>query len=146
MDCYASRPAFITIKDHKLNFWSNTKCILINSAKNELGLMSKKHLENIIANVPNTIKVNQWRNTTTVIDWFNPSWDWLFWKSQGWGEPSRPAVKKHAVSQKIFVYFTLNFVHILYWQYGISLDKKIGKCHFCHHLITSSWKSCAGVF
>ena len=38
--------------------------------------------------------------------------------------PSRPAVKKHAVSQKIFVHFTWNFVHILYWQYGISLDKK----------------------
>ena len=38
--------------------------------KNELELVSKKHPEKIIANVANTTKVNQWRNTTTVIDWF----------------------------------------------------------------------------
>ena len=37
---------------------------------NELGLVSKKHLAKFIANVANTTKVNQWRNTTTVIDWF----------------------------------------------------------------------------
>ena len=70
MECYASCPAFITIKDHKPNFQSNTKCRLINLAKNELGLVSKEHLEKIISNVANTIKVNQWRNTATVIDWF----------------------------------------------------------------------------
>ena len=49
---------------------SNTKCRLINPAKNELRLVSKKHLEKIIGYVANTIKVSQWRNTTTVIDWF----------------------------------------------------------------------------
>ena len=67
-------------------------------------------------------------------------------KTELGGRPSRPTVKKHAVSQTIFVHFTWNFVHILYWQYGISLDKKIDKCHFCHHLMTSSWKSCVDVF
>ena len=70
MECYASRPAFITIKDHKPNFRNDTKCRLINPAKNELGLVSEKHLEKIIANVANTIKVNLWRNTATAIDWF----------------------------------------------------------------------------
>ena len=70
MECYARRPSFITIKDNKPNFRNNTKCRLINPAKNELGLVSKKYLEEIIANVANTIKVNQWRNTTTAIDWF----------------------------------------------------------------------------
>ena len=70
MECYASRPAFITVKDQKLNFRHNTKCRLINPAKNELRLASKKHLEEIIKNVANTIRVNQWRNTTTAIDWF----------------------------------------------------------------------------
>ena len=68
MDCYASCPAFIIIKDHKRNFRNNTKCRLINPAKNELGVVSKKHLEEIIVNVANTIKINQWRNTTTAID------------------------------------------------------------------------------
>ena len=70
MECYANRSAFINIKDHKPNFRNATKCRLINPAKNELGLVSKKHLEKIIANVANTNKVNQWRNTTSVIDWF----------------------------------------------------------------------------
>ena len=63
-------PCFITIKDHKPNFRNNTKCRLINHAKNKLGLVSKKHLEEIIANVANTIKVNQWQNITIVRDWF----------------------------------------------------------------------------
>ena len=70
MECYASCPAFITIKGHKPNSRNNTKYRLINPAKNKLGLVSKKHLEEIIGNVANTIKVNQWRNTATVIDWF----------------------------------------------------------------------------
>ena len=69
MECYASCPAFIIIKDYKPNFRKNTKCWLTNPVKNELGLVNKKHLEEIIANVANTIKVNQWWNTTTVIDW-----------------------------------------------------------------------------
>ena len=70
MDYHASRPAFITIKDHKPNFQNNTKCRLLNPSKSELGLTSKKLLEKIIMNVANTIIVNQWRNTTTVRDWF----------------------------------------------------------------------------
>ena len=45
-------------------------------------------------------------------------------------------VKKH-VYHKIFVHFTWNFG--LYWQNGISLDKKIDKCHFCHHLKVMCW-------
>ena len=70
IECYANRPAFITIKDHEPNFRNNTKFRPINPAKNELELASKKHLEEIIANVANTIKVNQCQNTTTVLDWF----------------------------------------------------------------------------
>ena len=62
------------------------------------------------------------------------------------GGTTRPLMKEHAISQKVFVSFTWNFVHILFWQYGISLDKKIDKYHFCHHLMMSSWKSCVDVF
>ena len=64
----------------------------------------------------------------------------------GRGEASKNEPKKHALSQSIFAQFTWNFVLILYWQYRISLEKKIGKCHFYHHLMTSSWKSCVDVF
>ena len=44
MECYASIPVFITIEDQKPNFRNNTKCRLINPAKKELGLVSKKHI------------------------------------------------------------------------------------------------------
>ena len=57
-------------KVHKSIFRNNNKCRLVNLAKNKLGLVSVKHLENIIENVANTMKVNQWQNTITVIDWF----------------------------------------------------------------------------
>ena len=54
--------------------------MLINLAKNELGYVSRKDLETIIANVANTMKVNQQQNTTTATDWFKllPEKDKLF--------------------------------------------------------------------
>ena len=66
MERYTDRPAFIIIKDNTPSFQNNTKCRLINLAKKELGLVSKKHMEKV--NVGTTIKVYQWQNTTTVID------------------------------------------------------------------------------
>ena len=70
MECCNSRLVFITIEDHTRNFRNNSECRPINLAKSELGLYSNKHLENIIANIVNNTKVNQWKNTITVIDWF----------------------------------------------------------------------------
>ena len=60
------------MKDHKENFRNNSKCRLINHTKSEVGLVSKCYLSNIIADVSQKKKkkVNQWRNTLTVIDWF----------------------------------------------------------------------------
>ena len=67
---FAPPPILNRVNDHSPNFWNNTKCRLINPVKNELGLVSKKHLERMIGNVANIIKANHWRNTTTVIKWF----------------------------------------------------------------------------
>ena len=67
---YAERKAFITLKDHKDNFRSNTKCRLLNPSKSEIGFISKSFLERIISDVKRSTKVNQWRETSTVIDWF----------------------------------------------------------------------------
>ena len=64
MECYSDNPAYITLKDHK------EKCRLINPSKSEVGLVSKSYLSNIIASISKKTKVNQWRNTSTVIDWF----------------------------------------------------------------------------
>ena len=67
---YANSTAFITLKDHKENFQSNTKCRLINPAKSEMGLVSKQILENINNQIRSSTNLNQWRNTAAVINWF----------------------------------------------------------------------------
>ena len=70
MEKYANRNAYITLKDHKENFINNPKCRLINPAKSEVGLVSKKILERINTDIRNKTKSNQWRNTASVITWF----------------------------------------------------------------------------
>ena len=70
MEIMAKKKAFITLKDHKENFESTFPCGLINPAKSELGIVSKKILENITSNVRLQTAVNQWKNSTSVIEWF----------------------------------------------------------------------------
>ena len=57
MECYAKRPAFITLKDHKEN---NQKCRLISPSKSETGIVSKKYHENIISKLNSKLQYNQW--------------------------------------------------------------------------------------
>ena len=71
VESFARRESFITLKDHKENFANNPKCRLINPAKSEIGLISKQHLEKIVAEVQHQTQVNQWRNTNSVIQWFS---------------------------------------------------------------------------
>ena len=70
MERYAERPAFISLKDHKENFKHNTKCRLINPSKGEIGIVSKKLLEEINNKLNNHLCYNQWCSTSTVIEWF----------------------------------------------------------------------------
>ena len=70
VDCFAKPNAFVTLKDHKENFQSNPKCALINTAKSEIGKVSKFFIENINTKVREISSVNQWRNTDSVINWF----------------------------------------------------------------------------
>ena len=70
-EAFAKRDAYITLKDHKENFPNNPKCRLINPAKGEMGVVSKKLLQEINAKVHSATRVNQWRNTSAVIDWFS---------------------------------------------------------------------------
>ena len=63
--------AFITLKDHKENFENNPKCRLINSAKSQLGIVSKQILDKINSIVRQHTRARQWRNSSAVIDWFN---------------------------------------------------------------------------
>ena len=60
----------MTLKDHKENFFTKTPCRLINPAKSEIGIISKKVLEDLNSDVRELSGVNQWRNSATVIEWF----------------------------------------------------------------------------
>ena len=71
VDVTANKEAFITLKDHKPNFANNPTCRLINPTKPELGKISKQILDRVNAKVIAATKINQWKNTPAVIDWFN---------------------------------------------------------------------------
>ena len=70
MECYSDQIAFITLKDHKANFKNNTKCRLVNPSKRGIGIVIKHYLNSIISMVAEKSGFNQWRNTSTVIKWF----------------------------------------------------------------------------
>ena len=61
---------FISLKDHEENFQNNQTVRLINSGKSELGKISKVILDKINKNIRENLQLNQWKNTSTVIDWF----------------------------------------------------------------------------
>ena len=62
--------AFITLKDHKPNFQSDTKCRLINPAKSEMGKVSSQMLKEINENVRLATGLKQWRSTQDSLSWF----------------------------------------------------------------------------
>ena len=61
---------FFTLKDHKENFQNNPTVRLINPAKNDIGRISKVILDKINSSLIKQLKVNQWKNTQNVIEWF----------------------------------------------------------------------------
>ena len=62
--------AFATIKDHKPNYLNSLPARLINGTKQNLGRASKLILEKIVTNVRNISKLNQWKNTPAILQWF----------------------------------------------------------------------------
>ena len=64
------KSAFLTLKDHKENFSTNPKARLINPTKSELGRVAKQMLDRINSSIRTKTNLNQWTNTTNVIDWF----------------------------------------------------------------------------
>lgn len=71
VEILAKRPAFITLKDHKENFRNSPTCRLINPTKSELGKVSKKIVEKINNSIKQKTNLNQWQNSSSVIDWFS---------------------------------------------------------------------------
>ena len=70
MDVPARSEGYITIKDHKDNFVTNTKTRLINPNKCETGKVSKSILQRINAQIRSKTNLKQWRSTQDVIKWF----------------------------------------------------------------------------
>ena len=70
IDSLAEKECFITLKDHKPNFDNNPTSRLINPAKSEIGIISKKILERINAKIVAATRVNQWQSSDAVIAWF----------------------------------------------------------------------------
>ena len=60
---------FITLKDHRPNFKNNLKVRLINPAKNEIGRINENILGKINHQLPNSLRINQWKDTNEVIKW-----------------------------------------------------------------------------
>ena len=63
--------AYITIKYHKEDFPNKISCRLISLSKSSTGKISKVILKKINQQIQLITKVNQWKNTSSVIEWFN---------------------------------------------------------------------------
>ena len=60
---------FITLEDHKPNFKNNPKVRLINPVKNEIGRISKNILDKTNHQLRDSLRINQWKDTSEVIEW-----------------------------------------------------------------------------
>ncbi|XP_015750737.1 PREDICTED: uncharacterized protein LOC107330685 [Acropora digitifera] len=67
----ATNEALVTLKNHKPNFSDHPTCHLINPSRSEIGVISKRILDDINASVISSTKINQWKNTASVLNWFN---------------------------------------------------------------------------
>ena len=70
VNCLAKSNTFVSLKHRTPNFSSNPKCRLINPVKSEMGKISKYFLEQLNSKVRDLSSVNQWQETSTVINWF----------------------------------------------------------------------------
>ena len=71
VETLARKEAYVTLKDHKPNFEHALPCRLINPAKSELGVVSKRILDGIVGKLRACTGINLWKNTAAVINWFD---------------------------------------------------------------------------
>ena len=67
---FQENESYITIKDHKDDFPHKIQCRLINPSKSDIGKISKVIIDKINTKLLEVYKVNQWKNTQSVIDWY----------------------------------------------------------------------------
>ena len=76
--------AFITIKEHKEGFPHCILCRLLNPSNTNIGKISKRLLDKINSAILSGTKINQWKNTSSIITWFEKithreTSSFLFW-------------------------------------------------------------------
>ena len=62
--------AYVTIKEHKEGFPDKISCRLINPSKTDIGKISKQILDRVSNTILVKNKVNQWKNTYSVLEWY----------------------------------------------------------------------------
>ena len=70
VDKLSKNECYITLKDHKENFQNNPKVRLINPAKTNIGQITKVYIQDINSSILSKTKLNQWKCTSEVINWF----------------------------------------------------------------------------
>ena len=80
IECLAEKNSYITLKDHKDNFYNNPQCRLINPTKSEIGIISKNILDKINTRIRSSTGPQQWRNTKSVLSWFKNITNKKSWK------------------------------------------------------------------
>ncbi|KAJ8034019.1 hypothetical protein HOLleu_24427 [Holothuria leucospilota] len=71
IDQLAEREAFISLRDHKDNFANKPTCRLISPTKSDIGQISKQILDKVIKTIRTKTKVNLWKSTRDVLQWYN---------------------------------------------------------------------------
>ena len=61
---------FVSLKDHEENFVNDSKCRLLNPTKIEIAKVSKQILTRVVEQLRTKTKLNLWKNTDSVIEWF----------------------------------------------------------------------------
>ena len=65
------KEAFVTLKDHKVNFNAAPKCRLINPTKSNVGRIAKVKLDDINREIRSKTKLLQWTDTDQMLEWFS---------------------------------------------------------------------------
>ena len=71
IEALSTKPAFLTVKDHKEDWPTKISCRLINPTKSNIGIISKKILDRINQDLRSTLEVHQWRSSKEVLRWFS---------------------------------------------------------------------------
>ena len=98
--------AYITIKDHKEAFPNKISCRLINPSKSSIDKISKVILDKISNIVQSRTSVNQWKDRSSVIEWFIN-------------------IKKKEISSSFFFFFFFLMLKLLLF----SLWRSVWKCY-----------------